>query len=942
MQVLVTASVEESRSDTVTYNPALARVTLNSRVESHVTQVAQSNDAALEQEAAILRRRILQLDDEAHQITTSPASPASPLRRKPTGAFSPLAWATTLGLGSVCCDALLEGKPSGIDDLAYLRTLQEANVRQMFEPGSLPFERLTANVWRGLCDLQAGNLPAAATTPKELTLARAKRAKMLRDAESEARAIVAVAEARARLVAHDAAAKAKKMADNSKEASKGVGVGDAKWKSLRLRLKVQSAFKSTLAAHERRYAVDEADFERPGQAVLQAPPGDGAPQRVVAQRILGPTKISLQKLLTPLVLQLRVARAFRSADDEPRVVEGGAAGVGSVAADEVSSPALPAPLVNELAVEVAKWALRCAMQPPDKPTPELLEPLRQVLQNVANGNGDASTEDFAAADTLLREMSEWGMVASLAELQAAANSAATRGGNGLGAAIGLQAGLYVRAVTQVKADVIDVCDAPFRLLLPGLCYACQLLMRQLLPFVPTPHAQGNVRDISSHLEGMWSSLMDEGQKEIEEAGMKRRTTLKFRAQHIHRTLTAAMDNVASQLRGGMEGQLVGGGGAGSTLPPRCPKHTIRELCDVAIVAFRSGFDRPWQLDAIEAELERRCHLPPELESAQKAVDEATKTKAASASLVQHSAAAAAGRVTPMRSTDEPAVALLGLLVGSKVLPLDEEVSSFLRTAVAEHLDPFIDGHAQPTDRQQLLAHTFMERLDERWAAREAQLSRAPMPPGQRVHTPRPSPISTDAAYAAYAAHAISKMNATFGFALETIHGVGRPPVSSYEQMHHLMQLGTSLLSALERDFPDEGDEPTRATMADMTLKDKARAVAEQLGIDVTIPLAELVSQATSQLGLDAATDGKSLVEKLDACIAEAVQSNPTHALGAAWRALSAEEITFVAQAHLAAMHRYHSNLAMALTAANEEGEVNRQQERWTLFRIPVPGSDEIE
>ena len=63
------------------------------------------------------------------------------------------------------------------------------------------------------------------------------------------------------------------------------------------------------------------------------------------------------------------------------------------------------------------------------------------------------------------------------------------------------------------------------------------------------------------------------------------------------------------------------------------------------------------------------------------------------------------------------------------------------------------------------------------------------------------PVSADCAFAAYATHAISKMNATFGFELKTTFGVGRPPVSTYEQMRHLMDLGGALLAALERDFP---------------------------------------------------------------------------------------------------------------------------------------------
>ena len=54
----------------------------------------------------------------------------------------------------------------------------------------------------------------------------------------------------------------------------------------------------------------------------------------------------------------------------------------------------------------------------------------------------------------------------------------------------------------------------------------------------------------------------------------------------------------------------------------------------------------------------------------------------------------------------------------------------------------------------------------------------------------------------------------------------------------------------------------------------------------------------------------------------------------ALRAVSAEELTAVAQTHLSSMHSYHKGLAAALAQANEEGETNRKEERWRLFRMP--------
>lgn len=821
-----------------------------------------------------LRQRILQLDDEAHQIIASPIRTPTP-RPKNSTAFEPLAWVGTLGLGAITVDALCEMKPDEVDEREFFESLSKEDVERMLQPGSLIIQRYTASIWRGLCDLRAGAMPASATTPKEVALVRAKSKTMMRRAEAEAQAIVAEAEAKARMVqggSHDA----------SSHGDSGTGQQGSKWRSLRLRLKVQSAFKSATAAHERSHAVDEADFERTGQPMLQPPPGGGTAAEMAAKLpmadsavVLGQAKPRLQKLLMPVVLQLRVARRFQAAVSSEE--ESGAAseagtdgevepGVLHASSDEImdeipdgqtelqkasvsavpSTCSLPSELKSLLAMATAKWALHCELAPADSPTPELVAQLRALIpkplrSQLASGNATASPTTAAAVDgdseldpieVLLTEMGEWGAVTTFAELQTAATSAAALGvPGGPGAEMAAEAAPYVAAVVRAKRDVVD----------------------------------GNVPAISNLLEGMWSEMMKDGQEEIEGAGMKRRTVLKFRAQHIHRMITAAMENVASQLQGGMEVALTPPGSAG--LPPSTSKLAVRELCAAALVAFRLGFDRPWQLSAIEEDLERRCKLPPELELARKAVEDASAHPkgATSASLGQLGIAEPiaqcwAGTAEPIAPSDPPAIALLGLLLGSKVLPLDAEAGAFLQTAVAEYLDPFIDGEAQLHDREQLRTRTFMARLDDKWAAHEQHRR-------QHAPVPRPSPVSADCACAAYAAHSIGKLNAIFGFSAHS-PGLGRSPVSSYEQMRHLMQLGPAILAALERDFP---------------------------------PL----------------ENGQT--------------ASPPHKLGDAWRAISAEELTAVAQTHLDAMHGYHSGLEEALAKANREGEDNRRMERLAIW-----------
>ena len=130
-----------------------------------MTQLEGLTDAQLQAEAAALRRRIKQLDEEKRALTppatpmrTPPAKkvvtvvPSSSTPKKvvptsipksspkplpppspqlcvlPDGNFSATGWAGSLGLAAVAADGLLENKPAGDDPRQYLQQLDEAAV----------------------------------------------------------------------------------------------------------------------------------------------------------------------------------------------------------------------------------------------------------------------------------------------------------------------------------------------------------------------------------------------------------------------------------------------------------------------------------------------------------------------------------------------------------------------------------------------------------------------------------------------------------------------------------------------------------------------------------------------------------------------------------------------------------------------------------------------
>jgi hypothetical protein len=140
---------------------------------------------------------------------------------------------------------------------------------------------------------------------------------------------------------------------------------------------------------------------------------------------------------------------------------------------------------------------------------------------------------------------------------------------------------------------------------------------------------------------------------------------------------------------------------------------------------------------------------------------------------------------------QPLLWLQAFVLGASGLELPEELDGWLTTAVARHLDPFIDGEAARREGggedSGLLTERLVRMLDKDCSVR-----------GVTAPAIRPRDVLV-----VYLRHAITKMNALYGFQ-DHIPGLGRAPTSSDEQTTHARRLGVALERALERDFsPDE-------------------------------------------------------------------------------------------------------------------------------------------
>ncbi len=257
-----------------------------------------------------------------------------------------------------------------------------------------------------------------------------------------------------------------------------------------------------------------------------------------------------------------------------------------------------------------------------------------------------------------------------------------------------------------------------------------------------------------------------------------------RAFVIHRMLTFAMDDVATQLRAGFASHARPAverppAASADAEPPLTPPTAdeLDTLCAAAVAAFRHTFERPWRLPTLEAELLRRIAAPSPEPSA----------------------------AAPSTEPDaDPVGWLLSLVLGAAELPLRRDDADFLLSVVATYLDPFIDGDVPPEAYASRTDVLFMRRLAEAWAARES---------GRVGGGDAPMPVSTGCALAAYCAHAITKMNANLCFGPHQ-PGTGRQPASPGETDRHLRRLASSLLAAMRRDFPDAEANGPLATLSE--------------------------------------------------------------------------------------------------------------------------------
>ena len=318
--------------------------------------------------------------------------------------------------------------------------------------------------------------------------------------------------------------------------SQSAGLWKQKVGPVLLRLRVQKAFQQAGAAHARKHAVDEADYERVG----------ATPQESVAvAQVLGRVQPTLKQLLGPLVLKVRVARAFRGSaapswaepaadvtdDAEPSAdASAESSEIGEEEEDDESLFLLPKHLAGDLAITTARWALVAELQPTDTPPPSLCDALRTRIAGLSKGAAAAGSSSssvgpsalspsraraaMVALDLLLAEMECWGTVGSVTDQGHQRAAGEMDDGTAISMQLVSDAAPYVAAVVRAKRLIIDE----------------------------------NAPAMSKHLESMWSEQMKDGESEVKKAGMRMRTVLKFRAQYIHRALTPAMDNLASQLR----------------------------------------------------------------------------------------------------------------------------------------------------------------------------------------------------------------------------------------------------------------------------------------------------------------------------------------------------------------------------------------------------------
>ena len=221
--------------------------------------------------------------------------------------------------------------------------------------------------------------------------------------------------------------------------------------------------------------------------------------------------------------------------------------------------------------------------------------------------------------------------------------------------------------------------------------------------------------------------------------------------------------------------------------------------------------------------------------------------------------------------------LYGVVMGSIAIPLDEASTRVLSTAVADYLDPLIDGNVPAHKYDTWSDGLFIDRLHK---ARESASGA-----GDGVMD-----ISADLVLACYVRHAVTKMNMNMGF---DVHqpGVGRQPLPPSQLDEHYT---VPLPSAPPPFRPPRRAAPRRAAPR----HSRAASAAQLLGIK----LAEAISR-------DFAPDHRRI---------SSLEITPSL-------------ITEMGRAHMTACMWYQNELTNALACANRDGEEARKRERMRIW-----------
>jgi hypothetical protein len=197
--------------------------------------------------------------------------------------------------------------------------------------------------------------------------------------------------------------------------------------------------------------------------------------------------------------------------------------------------------------------------------------------------------------------------------------------------------------------------------------------------------------------------------------------------------------------------------------------------------------------------------------------------------------------------------LASLLCGRVTLDLPPDLHTFVTTAIARHLDPYIDGEVlSPADEAPEAKAPLLGRMQAEYSEKMGHDLPVSRPP-RRPSSPRPPhntapPLGSDPApssrgpvqvppelvLAVYTTHAIARSNTTHLFG-ELSMGQGRLPVSEGEQERHIAALARALAVAVARDFGAgrasiEGVDIDAPLIDDLARKHRALLYAQQRGL----------------------------------------------------------------------------------------------------------------